>query len=124
MPNLIRHEANSLQSLEMAAGRTRSYAAKSKAKNTQRAYWSDWTHFTSWCMQHQFVSLPATPETIVLYICDLAETRKVATIERRLASISQAHKFARLSSPTVDVDVTRQWLVSAARTAHHQMPKC
>lgn len=105
MIDIVPHEAAFLGELQSAAERARDYAATSKSKNTQRAYKADWTHFSAWCDKHHYTALPATPQSIILYLCDLAETRKVATIERRLASIGQAHKYARLASPTKDVDV-------------------
>src|SRR5205085_6571488 len=40
-----------------------------------------------------------------LYIADLAERCKVATIERRLAALSQAHQLAGYPSPTKDEHV-------------------
>jgi len=44
--------------------------------------------------------MPATPETLALYLTDLADNgRKVAGISRALASISQAHKAAGYASP-------------------------
>jgi integrase len=47
--------------------------------------------------------LPAHPETVALYLPDLAESRKVATLEKRLAAISQAHQFAGYASPTQEI---------------------
>lgn len=105
MTDLIPHEPAPLGELQAAAERARGYATKSRATNTQRAYRSDWAHFTAWCAEHGCESLPASPATIILYICDLAERYKVSTIDRRLASIGQAHKLAKLPIPTKDVDV-------------------
>ena len=78
----------------------RSYIAQSKANNTLRAYSSDWTAFTTWCKSHSVTSLPASPETVALYIASSADSGlKVATIGRRLASISKAHQAAEFESP-------------------------
>jgi integrase len=46
-------------------------------------------------------ALPAAPETVALYVTDLAANRglKASTIRRRLASISQLHKEAGYPSP-------------------------
>ena len=46
------------------------------------------------------VALPATPETVALYLVELAEVAKASTIARRLSSISQAHRAAGHPSPT------------------------
>jgi len=88
-----------------AAAQARAYAAAAKAANTRRAYQSDWRAFTTWCDEHGRASLPASPETLILYMSVLAETRKVATIQRRLSSISVAHQLAGHASPTHDAHV-------------------
>jgi site-specific recombinase XerD len=71
------------------------FAANAKAENTRRAYRSDWADFTAWCEARGLPSLPASPDTVALYVSDLASVgRKVSTIQRRLSSISQAHQLA------------------------------
>lgn len=91
--------------LAQAAEQARDYAAAAKAPNTRRAYGSDWRAFTQWCEEHGRSSLPASVETLILYISVLAETRKVSTIQRRLSSISVAHQLAGHASPTHDAHV-------------------
>jgi len=71
----------------------------SKARNTRKAYASDWQDFETWCNARGETSLPAFPESVARYITALAETRKPATLQRRLASISVAHQAAGLPSP-------------------------
>src|SRR5688572_29908024 len=44
------------------------YAAKSRAKNTKRAYKADWADFTAWCVVRGLDSLPATPTTVGVYL--------------------------------------------------------
>lgn len=85
----------SRRALEMKAQK---FIAASKSAGTLRAYGSDWEHFVSWC-QAEALALPATPETVALYITALADTRRVSTITRRLAAISKAHQAAGLPSP-------------------------
>jgi integrase len=46
------------------------------------------------------VALPATPETVTLYVSDLAGRCRVATLTRRLSAISQAHQIAGHEPPT------------------------
>ncbi|NTU85099.1 MAG: site-specific integrase [Chloroflexales bacterium] len=91
--------------LAQAAQQARDYAEAAKAPNTRRAYQADWRAFTAWCEAHGRASLPATPETLILYISALAESRKVATIQRRLSSISVAHQLAGHPSPTHEAHV-------------------
>src|SRR5215472_2049469 len=81
------------------AGRASELIDQSKAKNTVRAYRSDWMHFTAWCKAHGQSSLPATAETVALYITDLADAHKTATITRRILAVSQAHQIASLDTP-------------------------
>ncbi|MCC6443565.1 MAG: tyrosine-type recombinase/integrase [Armatimonadetes bacterium] len=87
----------------------REYLKHSKAKNTRRAYRSDWEDFVGWCRHHQVESLPATPETIVLYLTDCAIGLKTSTLQRRLASISQAHQTAEFDTPTQHPAVRAVW---------------
>jgi site-specific recombinase XerD len=77
----------------------------SKADNTKRAYRSDWAHFAGWCAAHGLPALPASPETVALYLSDLAATHKPSTLTRRLAAISVAHQAASQPSPTRSIVV-------------------
>lgn len=82
----------------------REYAEAARAPNTNRAYNSDIKDFSTYCRVELggVRPLPADPETVALYMTDMARDRslKVSTIERRLASISAWHKREGLSSPT------------------------
>lgn len=91
------------------AARARDYAANSKADATWRAYRSDWSCFESWCAARGLEPLPATGETVALYIADLAQTRKPATIQRRLSTITQRHRLAGFDSPARTVEVAATW---------------
>ena len=82
------------------ADRASEFIQQSKAKNTVRAYRADWTHFDSWCKAHGQASLPATADTVALYVSDLAATHKPSTLTRRISAISQAHQIAGLETPT------------------------
>jgi site-specific recombinase XerD len=82
------------------AGRASEFIHQSKAKNTIRAYRADWTHFEGWCQSHGQASLPATADTVALYVTALADTHKPATITRRISAISQGHQIAGMETPT------------------------
>jgi site-specific recombinase XerD len=77
----------------------RHFLAAAKAGSTRRAYASDWRHFTEWCRRHSLEPLPARPETVALYLADLASTHKPATLRRRLTVIGRAHQAAGAPSP-------------------------
>jgi hypothetical protein len=80
------------------------YAAGEKSEATRKAYRSDWKHFSAWCdrsWSDQVCNLPATSETVAVYIAHLADTgRSASTISRRLAAIAYAHKLKGLDPPT------------------------
>ena len=90
-------EVGSLTGLEEAA---RGFIRQSKAGNTVTAYRSDCRHFTGWCVERGRDALPATTETVGLYLSDLATAHKVSTITRRAVAINQAHQAAGRESPT------------------------
>ncbi|MBM3658012.1 MAG: hypothetical protein FJW95_00710 [Actinobacteria bacterium] len=70
------------------------------APRTLAAYRSDWADFARWCATRRCRALPADPATIVAYIDDLATSRRVATVKRRLAAIRAAHLDAGHRAPT------------------------
>ena len=91
----------------------RRFAAAARSDATLRAYRSDWADFSAWCDDRGLAAMPAAPETVSLYIASRAGAGpdddrgrptaplKVATLSRRLAAISQAHKLAGLESPAL-----------------------
>ena len=98
---IVRAErAGTLEALRPVAEAARDYAAHAKAENTLRAYRGDWRDFETWTAAHRLEALPATPETVALYAAALASRAKVATIRRRLATVSGAHRAAGFDSPT------------------------
>lgn len=78
----------------------RDYLAGSMAPNTIRAYRSDWKHFTAWCDDRGYVSLPAAPEAVAYYVTALGDSHKPSTLTRRVSAIAQAHGVAGHESPT------------------------
>jgi integrase len=79
--------------------RARAYIRAAKSPATLRAYQTDWRHFEAWCVTGVRVALPATPETVALYLADHAPRHKPATLQRRLAAIAKVHSAAGLPSP-------------------------
>ena len=66
----------------------------SKAKNTVRAYKSDFNDFGLFCAQNKFKSLPSEPRIVALYLTHLSTKNvKMSTIKRRLVSIGVIHKL-------------------------------
>jgi integrase len=82
--------------LEGLAETARDYAQASSSQNTQRAYASDWRHYTGWARRQGLAALPPDPEVIGLYSAACAsgacagpsgKPASVATIERRLSAL-------------------------------------
>ena len=66
----------------------------SKAKNTVRAYKSDFNDFGLFCAKNGFKSLPSEPKIVSLYLTHLStKDIKISTLKRRLVSIGMVHKL-------------------------------
>ena len=66
----------------------------SKARNTVRAYKSDFSDFGLFCAQNGFKSLPSEPKVVSLYLTHLStKDAKMSTLKRRLVSIGVIHKL-------------------------------
>ncbi|MDA9723652.1 site-specific integrase [Candidatus Pelagibacter sp.] len=72
---------------------TLSNLKSSKAKNTLRAYKSDFKDFGTFCAKHGLSSLPSEPKVISLYLTYLSKNHKISTLRRRIVSISMIHKL-------------------------------
>ena len=63
-----------------------------QAPNTQRAYLTAWEVFFNWTVLTDLLSMPAAPQTVVLYLEHLGAVGKsIATISLARAAISYAH---------------------------------
>ena len=65
----------------------------SKAKNTIRAYKSDFNDFVLFCSKHGLQSIPTEPKIVSLYLTHLSKESRFSTLRRRLASINVMHKY-------------------------------
>jgi site-specific recombinase XerD len=65
----------------------------SKAKNTIRAYKSDFNDFELFCLKHGIKSMPTDPKIVSLYLTHLSKKSKYSTLKRRLASINVMHRY-------------------------------
>jgi integrase len=71
------------------------FVRASLADNTRRAYLSDLRHFEHWGGR-----IPASAETVASYLAAHVDTLRVATLVRRIASISKAHQARGVPNPT------------------------
>jgi integrase len=95
------------------------YLASAQSANTLRAYRSDWTAFSAWCLAEGRRSLPADPVDVAVYLAAAADTVRPgdparwalspATLERKAAAIAAVHGAHGLPSPT-RADVVRMTL--------------
>uniref|UniRef100_UPI0015A65E64 site-specific integrase n=1 Tax=Polynucleobacter asymbioticus TaxID=576611 RepID=UPI0015A65E64 len=77
------------------------------APSTIRAYRADFTDFIHFCGNRNANALPAEPNLVVQYICQLTgSSRSSASIRRALCGLSAIHKLNRFDDPTKDPDVT------------------
>ena len=90
----LRDLSKGLQSSEKLTTKSIASLVETKSENTLNAYESDWNDFCDWCKYHKKSSFPASSETIVNYINDLADYAKSATIKRRISAISENYNAA------------------------------
>ncbi len=93
--------STAMAAVQEPAERVQDYASRSKSAGTIKAYASGWRDFLAFCADRDLSALPASEQTVALYLSSMADRgAKAATIARRLVVISQAHKGADLPSPT------------------------
>jgi len=106
--------------LQGFAGRASDYIRRSKAASTLLIYRSDWNDFENWCQSYGKTPLPASPETVGLYLSDLSTRLKPSTLARHSAAICYTHRSAGMEPPTRDVTV--RMLMSGIRRQHGTAP--
>ncbi|MFK7990874.1 MAG: tyrosine-type recombinase/integrase [Sandaracinaceae bacterium] len=73
--------------------RARAYVEQARSPETRRAYDGDWRRFAAWCRSLGRAPFPAEPDSVALYLTELAARgRKLATLRRARAAISVAHR--------------------------------
>lgn len=77
----------------------RAYIESSRSEATKRAYRSDWAGFARWCASQVLEAMPADPITVARYLSAHGGALKPSSLQRKLASISIAHKSAGYASP-------------------------
>jgi site-specific recombinase XerD len=91
----------------------RKYLDAALADNTLRAYRADLKHFIAWGGV-----IPASEESIAIYIAHHANCLASTTLSRRLVAIARAHTAQGFPSPTKSALVTAT-LQGVRRTRHH-----
>ena len=75
------------------------------AKNTIRAYRSDFAQYQNWCFENGLVPIPATADTMSMYVDYLSDNSKSATIRRRINSLGTVQKLSKNHDPTKQPEV-------------------
>ena len=75
------------------------------AKNTIRAYRSDFAQYQNWCLQKNQEPIPATAEIMAIYVDYLSENNKSATIRRRINSLGTVLRLSKNHDPTKQPEV-------------------
>ncbi len=81
------------------------HAAGALSSQTMRALEADTRLFSSWCADQGRECLPATPETVAVFIEAMACSRRPASVKRYVSSVATLHRAARALDPTKDVFV-------------------
>lgn len=128
-PSLAPQPSSSLPGhLQHLTDRARGYIEAASSINTRKAYASDWQHFSTWCRRSNLSPLPPHPQTVALYITACAsgtaeprmKANSVATIERRLSSISWNYAQRGLSLDRKDRYIAT--VMAGIRNSHARPP--
>ena len=83
------------------------------AKRTNETYAENWLKFTQWCILANRQALPATAETVALFLTSILADRKVKTARIYLSAILHHHRKHGVSPP--DTAPARVILMGAQR---------
>jgi integrase len=75
------------------------------AENTIRAYRSDFIQYQIWCLENSLAPIPATADTMSMYVDYLSGNNKSATIRRRINSLGTVLKLSKNHDPTKQPEV-------------------
>ena len=83
--------------------------AAAENENTRRTYRAGWNRFVRFCKEDGHTALPATGETVTVFMEHLArEGYALATIDTRITAIADRHKSAGEEDPTKTHAVRQQ----------------
>ncbi|MCL6600848.1 site-specific integrase [Alicyclobacillus macrosporangiidus] len=107
---LAQHQPTAVDMQAELTASANEYIRRSKARNTIKAYKSDWQTFSRWCDERGLCSLPAEPPTVAMYLSHMADQGyRASTIGRHMISIGLAHKAKGFPSPASDETVKTVW---------------
>lgn len=95
----------------------------SLSPSTRKMYRIDWNIFSEWCDYNKFNPLPASAETLCLFLTDQHTGGFApATLIRRMAAIALAHERAGFDSPT-KLPAVKKLMKGIKRTTTHEVIK-
>lgn len=75
------------------------------APSTLKSYLSDVSIFVAWCEGAGRIAVPASVETVCMFLEDQARGSFPSSVQRRLYAIRKVHRLLRLPDPTGDEDI-------------------
>ena len=75
------------------------------AENTIRAYRSDFIQYQTWCLENSLTPIPATADTMSMYVDYLSGNNKSPTIRRRINSLGTVLRLSKNHDPTKQPEV-------------------
>ena len=75
------------------------------APATMKSYYTDVRIFVEWCEERKLSALPASVETVCVFLEDQAIALCPTSVRRRLYAIRKVHRLLRLPDPTNDEDI-------------------
>jgi integrase len=109
--------------LARLTSQTREYIAAAKSDSTLRAYRSDWRQFEAWCRKQGFCELPASPDTVALYLGEMAASHRPSTLARWLTSINKVHRAAGHPAPALSEHLSVGETLKGIRRVHGTAPE-
>jgi site-specific recombinase XerD len=93
-----------------------------RSANTAAAYAVDWRQFERWCRAAGREVLPASSDTLALYITWLLTTQNlsISTGARRISAITQHHRAAGIPAPPT---IEARALLAAVRRDRNERPR-
>ena len=100
------------------------FQRRTRAPQTHAAYDSDWRSFAAWCESTGRLPLPATGETLALYVAarlqPVVGALRATTVQRHVAAIAFRHRSAGLAIPD---RAQARAVIDGARRARREEPR-
>jgi integrase len=82
------------QASQELIAKARYYARASRAQSTLKVYRRTFRAFLTWCNEYEHIPLPASDETICLFLSDIAERYRPKSLQSFISGIAFAHRVS------------------------------